>query len=551
MNGTRMNGTRMNETNNRVYRGPATQDHRDDRAGASTAPTVAPRKRTLTMKLAGKPSGAATAVGHEPTPADAALQMKRAAETARWVDAAMRPDLCPAPVQRKGAGDASGGQLPSDGGGHAMPQPVQARMEEAFGVDFSAVRIHEGPRAHALGARAYTQGTEVHFAPGEYQPGSQSGQELLGHELAHVVQQSHGRVQATAQRKGLGVNDDSALEAEADAMGARAARGERVGGGASSAGPAAASSGAGVQLARLPAGPSQPAIQRAALAHDKLNVVGEDHDECRDHRPRERALLQEKTGATGFWLEQEFRVDIQGVHGGNESDTQQADPSLERTRHVLAEFAFRLRSAFSAYQAAASPIGDEEFDRPFREDDVEKRKALHAATEDVYKQLDDTIGQELHKHLYYLKRQDWPETKIAPVVKIVDLIAQLKSMTSFARDAVDKKAVKNTLAWIKETGAELVEQCKQAKWISEGDTTAIFATPGAVQDDSRVKRSRGMHAAGNRNANVLGMWKIGEEHVADIKDLTNRQQVAAAGYNLLTKGEFGEIYDQRYGKGKD
>jgi len=51
----------------------------------------------------------------------------------------------------------------------------------------------------SLGAQAYTQGTDIHFAPGQYQPSSQGGQELLGHELAHVVQQADGRVKATTQ----------------------------------------------------------------------------------------------------------------------------------------------------------------------------------------------------------------------------------------------------------------------------------------------------------------------------------------------------------------
>src|SRR5690606_37874359 len=90
----------------------------------------------------------------------------------------------------------------------------------------SAVRIHEGPQATNLGALAYTQGTDIHFAPGQYSPGSQSGQELLGHELAHTVQQAQGRVQATQQAKGVAVNDDPALEREADELGAKAARGE-------------------------------------------------------------------------------------------------------------------------------------------------------------------------------------------------------------------------------------------------------------------------------------------------------------------------------------
>jgi Domain of unknown function (DUF4157) len=134
-------------------------------------------------------------------------------------------------LQLKPSGDAPARQpapAPS-GGGQALPGDVQAKMGSAFGADFSAVRIHEGAHVSELGAAAYTQGAEVHFAPGQYQPGSQSGQELIGHELAHVVQQSQGRVSATTQAKGVDINDDSALEQEADAWGARAARGEAVG----------------------------------------------------------------------------------------------------------------------------------------------------------------------------------------------------------------------------------------------------------------------------------------------------------------------------------
>lgn len=107
-----------------------------------------------------------------------------------------------------------------------MPEAVQAKMESAFDTDFSAVRVHEGPQATAMGALALTQGTDIHFAPGQYDPQSTSGQELLGHELTHVVQQSQGRV--TPQAKGSPINADAGLEAEADAAGARAAKGEPV-----------------------------------------------------------------------------------------------------------------------------------------------------------------------------------------------------------------------------------------------------------------------------------------------------------------------------------
>lgn len=118
-------------------------------------------------------------------------------------------------------------RLPEYGGGTEIPEDVRGKMDAAFGVDFSPVRIHEGSHVEALGALAYTKGTDIHFAPGLYQPRSARGQQLLGHELTHVVQQSQGRVRATAQVEAVDLNDDPALEREADDMGARAARGER------------------------------------------------------------------------------------------------------------------------------------------------------------------------------------------------------------------------------------------------------------------------------------------------------------------------------------
>jgi hypothetical protein len=113
----------------------------------------------------------------------------------------------------------------ADGG---LDAPIKEKMETAFGADLSSVRVHEDGEAAKMGAQAFTRGSDLHFAPGQYQPDTARGQELIGHELAHVVQQSEGRVAASFQAKGLAVNDDPGLEAEADAIGARAARGERV-----------------------------------------------------------------------------------------------------------------------------------------------------------------------------------------------------------------------------------------------------------------------------------------------------------------------------------
>ncbi len=106
----------------------------------------------------------------------------------------------------------------------SLSDEVQTKMENSLGTDFSDVNIHTNSiQAKNIGALAYTQGNDIHFAENQYNPNTQSGQTLLGHELTHVVQQRQGRVQPTVQMQGAMINDDPNLEAEADQMGEEAA----------------------------------------------------------------------------------------------------------------------------------------------------------------------------------------------------------------------------------------------------------------------------------------------------------------------------------------
>lgn len=94
--------------------------------------------------------------------------------------------------------------------GRPLDSATRARMEPRFGFDFSTVRIHADEpahdSAHEVGALAYTVGQNVAFSSGHYRPGTASGEALLAHELAHVVQQSGGGTSSS----------NSALEADAD-----------------------------------------------------------------------------------------------------------------------------------------------------------------------------------------------------------------------------------------------------------------------------------------------------------------------------------------------
>ena len=108
------------------------------------------------------------------------------------------------------------------GSGAPLPAPIQKKMESFFNTSFADVRVHVGPEAPSIGALAFTHGADLYFAPGQYNPQSTHGQRLLGHELAHVVQQRAGRVR-NPMGVGVAVVQDPALEAEAERMGLHAA----------------------------------------------------------------------------------------------------------------------------------------------------------------------------------------------------------------------------------------------------------------------------------------------------------------------------------------
>lgn len=86
--------------------------------------------------------------------------------------------------------------------GQALPQGIRSPMEQAFGADFSRVRVHTDAQSDALNrsvqAQAFTTGQDVFFRQGAYSPSSRSGQALIAHELTHVVQQNPGTLQRSA-----------------------------------------------------------------------------------------------------------------------------------------------------------------------------------------------------------------------------------------------------------------------------------------------------------------------------------------------------------------
>lgn len=103
----------------------------------------------------------------------------------------------------------------------SLPIRLKSGVEALSGIAMDSVRVHyNSPEPAQVQALAYTQGTDIHVAPGQEQH--------LPHEAWHVVQQHQGRVQPTMQLAGTAINDDSSLEKEADAMGDAALSGARA-----------------------------------------------------------------------------------------------------------------------------------------------------------------------------------------------------------------------------------------------------------------------------------------------------------------------------------
>lgn len=119
-----------------------------------------------------------------------------------------------APIQAKRKDDVGVSEVQRENK-TGLPDNLKAGIENLSGIAMDDVRVHyNSSKPTQLQALAYTQGAEIHVAPGQ--------EEHLPHEAWHVVQQKQGRVKPTIQAKGVRINDDAGLEREADVMGAKA-----------------------------------------------------------------------------------------------------------------------------------------------------------------------------------------------------------------------------------------------------------------------------------------------------------------------------------------
>jgi hypothetical protein len=119
------------------------------------------------------------------------------------------------------------GQIESKrGGGSALDAGTQSSMESAFGERFDDVRIHTDDDSDRLNrsvsAKAFTTGSDIFFS----RNASPGDNQLLAHELTHVVQQ-RGSSASSGGQMTVGAADD-VHEHSADAAASAVASGGGV-----------------------------------------------------------------------------------------------------------------------------------------------------------------------------------------------------------------------------------------------------------------------------------------------------------------------------------
>lgn len=85
------------------------------------------------------------------------------------------------------------GNAATRGPGQALRPVDRDVLSASLGASLDDVRVHHdayaNTTAHDLRARAFTLGSHIVFARGEYAPTTERGRRLLAHELTHVIQQ--------------------------------------------------------------------------------------------------------------------------------------------------------------------------------------------------------------------------------------------------------------------------------------------------------------------------------------------------------------------------
>lgn len=227
-------------------------------------------------------------------------------------DASSPPSARPAPAARPAQparGLASGVSVPTSGGPRqvAVPAAIQQVLRGTVGNAPATVRVHEGVQAahqsDSLNAEAFTRDGEI-FLSSDVPLNSRRGQELLAHELTHVVQQQGGALRMPDESTPAGqAHEAMARQVEAQVAGSGVDLVHRVSPTISAPAPPT-SVPSGVQRSAAPLVKNSPGMtQGAPVSRPKSTSSDDDED---DKQPEQLSGWGRMKSAGLSWLENQL-----------------------------------------------------------------------------------------------------------------------------------------------------------------------------------------------------------------------------------------------------
>lgn len=437
---------------------------------------------------------------------------------------------------------AHAGRVHQQWSNHVLTSPIQRRtnttgipdklkngMEHLTGMPLDHVKVHyNSPEPAAVQAHAFAQGSDIHLGPGQ--------ENHLPHELGHVVQQAQGRVQPTTSVNGLAINDNPSLESEASQMGEVALTKTKPLQHVTSflntsiLNPKYNL----IQSSNVSNRTLSPPIQRA-IESGKLNIVGELHrdDANEEHSESFRAddkKFFEEMGIAPYWNEYEFRK-----YGTEEM----ADPPYLSYLQVA-------RRLYDRIMAATKYLGDiSRF--PFildddDEQDLQEEWGIMAEIQEIAEET-KSAGQNLNFHEYSAEANEGNDK-----FKVPD--ADLTFIEELCLEWISVQ--ENSKISAKETDRLTLGIGKRLK----NSSFQVLVTVNKIGtfDEIRMQRSEAMLMAAmlSGQKEVTGVWKIGKDHIDDIRQILKEKKLTSLFENsnlTLTSYEDFNKYKKLRGKG--
>ncbi|NHN24081.1 DUF4157 domain-containing protein [Flavobacterium jejuense] len=350
-----------------------------------------------------------------------------------------------------------------------LPDNLKTGIENLSGYSMDDVKVHYNSSKPAqLQAHAYAQGTDIHLASGQ--------EKYLPHEAWHVVQQKQGRVKPTRQLKSkVTINDDDALEREADVMGGRATQFIPT---------------TVVEPTQLKIKKSIGSnfVQRYKTKEKGLTVAGELHNKSPQHRE----------------IEGEFAKNIKKQEGDTKSDkwiwTEDQMPGIKEGEAIKSE---------NPKHLAVSDIDRIKYYYTILIEELKKEGTTSHGSLKVYIKAIVTAKSEIERDLENAGIRDTNLFSEIQDMKNHDFTRYLVLCETDFEEGDRKKILEEK---DKEGFIKIIDN------IDIAISKLIKDIPHGREISHNFIRSRAMHELANKKREVNGIWLIGQYHVQEIQE---------------------------------